>query len=73
MSGKVYTFYCPVCLKRFKYGAPYEPSCTGVSESWDEHEMTVMVLEEVGDQYVNPLAAKFKAAGPLILPDGFIS
>jgi hypothetical protein len=38
-----HTFLCPTCGKRFRYGDPLEPLCTGPSESRDEHEPTAML------------------------------
>ena len=38
----VYLFRCPLCRKDFRYDDPYEPLCTGPSETRDEHAPEVM-------------------------------
>lgn len=40
----VYVYECPLCRKRFRYDDPYEPACSGPSESRDEHPLEVMRL-----------------------------
>ena len=38
----VYVFVCPLCRKEFRYDDPFEPMCTGPSESRDDHSPEVM-------------------------------
>jgi hypothetical protein len=64
---KVYTFVCPVCLKKFTYDELGEPMCTGPSEMRDEHVPTVMRLFCVDKTYIHPQLAEHRAVGPLIL------
>jgi hypothetical protein len=40
----VYLYECPLCKKRFRYDDPYEPICSGPSESRDDHPPEVMRL-----------------------------
>lgn len=64
-----YTFICPLCRKRFANDEPGEPLCTGPSESRDEHEMTVMLLERIERTDVSPEVALRRASGRLLLPE----
>lgn len=47
VSGKVYTFRCPECGKEFTYDQPGEPTCTGPSETRDDHPHEKMLLKSV--------------------------
>jgi hypothetical protein len=38
----VYVFQCPLCHRTFRYDDPYEPMCTGPSDTLDEHPPEVM-------------------------------
>ena len=49
----VFIYECPVCGKRFRYDDPYEPMCTGPSETRDEHAPVVMKF--VGHDALRPL------------------
>jgi|GEM_PF-6021897 len=49
ISRGVFTFECPVCKKQFRSDEPYEPACTGPSESRDDHPMQVMRLRRRDD------------------------
>jgi hypothetical protein len=65
-----YFYRCPVCKKSFESNSPNEPCCTGTSESRDDHEMTVMLLERVNTDYFNPIKAEKRAkSGFIVLPD----
>lgn len=65
----IYVYHCPVCDKRFRSPSKSEPCCTGPCESRDDHEMTVMILESVNGERINPIIGKIKSLGPLILDD----
>lgn len=67
MLRKTYTFWCPVCSKTFRIDGPGEPCCTGPNETLDEHPLTVMHLQRVGQREVHPERAADRSAGPLIL------
>ncbi len=47
---------------------PGEPCCTGPGESTDDHELTVMRLQRIEDQHVNPFRAEQRAEGMLLMP-----
>lgn len=44
ITRHVYVYQCPLCKKQFRYDDPFEPMCTGPSESRDEHGPEVMRL-----------------------------
>lgn len=69
MKSYSYTYNCPVCNKKFTYDSNLEPCCTGPSESRDEHEITVMILHKIETTEINPVVAKLRSEGPLLLPD----
>lgn len=71
--GKVYTFECPTCGKRFTYDEPGEPLCSGPSETTDDHLPEVMLLRQVvtlDKREVTPSheAAEARAQGALFVP-----
>ncbi len=63
----LYVYRCPVCAKRFRTRDKFEPCCTGPSESRDDHEMTLMRLEAIDRQQIDPRYAEARTLRPLIL------
>jgi hypothetical protein len=51
----VYVFECPLCKKRFRFDDPYEPLCSGPSESRDDHSPEVMRLVTTVEQKITLL------------------
>ena len=59
----LYTYRCPVCRHRFSHDKREEPLCTGPSETRDDHEPTVMVLQTVDELHrYTPMASQILIA-----------
>ena len=71
IDGDAFTYVCPVCRKRFRYGMNFEPLCTGPSESLDEHAPMVMRMVKADRREIAPRLANVLANAPMILPAGF--
>lgn len=75
VTGKVYTFECPKCHKRFRTDNPGEPVCTGPSETRDDHPHEKMLLHSLVnadkvEKRPDDVTARARADSPLWVPPG---